>query len=201
MPANLSCCHGSGFPILNYHLQAFILAQAVPEFRDRIRAIFFLATPHRGSDYASMLNNVLSVSGVMSSRHYISDLRTGSVSIQAINDQFGEHAHDLPIFSFYETLKTNLGISIVVVNKESAVLGMFTQKPHPGPNLSRSIHLSNVQLLGPDYKNERVRYINANHRNVCKFCSPEDPNYVAVKNALAGSIADILKDSMHPDRL
>ena len=90
--------------------------------------IFFLATPHRGSDYAGVLNNILSVSGIMSSRLYISDLTRGSMSIQDINNDFGKYARDLPIFTFYETQKTSLGVSsIQIVDKESAVLGMLYQ--------------------------------------------------------------------------
>lgn len=61
----------------------------------------------------------------MSSRHYITDIITGSLSVQAINDDFSKCAHDLPIFSFYETLRMSLGISsILVVEKNSAILGM-----------------------------------------------------------------------------
>ena len=105
--------------------KAFILAQDEPHLRDRIRTIFFLGTPHRGSNYAAVLNNILSVSGVMSPRHFISDLTKGSISVQMINDDFGKYAHELPIFSFYETTKTSVGISpVYVVDKESAVLGM-----------------------------------------------------------------------------
>lgn len=96
----------------------------MPELKDRIRCLFFLATPHRGSDYASTLSNILTVSGVMSPRHYVNDLMTGSSSIQTINDDFGRIAHDMPIFSFYETLRTSIGVtSSLIVDKSSAVLG------------------------------------------------------------------------------
>lgn len=94
------------------------------DFRDRIRCIFFLATPHRGSDYAAILNNILTITGILSSRDYIKDLTTGSSSAQLINDEFGKYAHDLPIFSFYETLRMNVGLSsTVIVKPDSAVLG------------------------------------------------------------------------------
>ncbi len=86
--------------------------------------MFFLATPHRGSNYAAVLNNILTVSGVMSSRHYITDLTTGSTSTELINHDFGTYANDLQIFSFYETLRMNLGISTaLIVEKSSAILG------------------------------------------------------------------------------
>jgi hypothetical protein len=96
----------------------------VLEFRDRIRCIFFLATPHRGSDYAAILNNILTITGILSSRDYIKDLTTGSSSAQLINDEFGKYVHDLPIFSFYETLRMNVGLtSTLIVKPDSAVLG------------------------------------------------------------------------------
>lgn len=60
----------------------------------------------------------------MSSRHYITDITTGSTSAQLINEDFGKHASDLPIFSFYETLQMKLGISSsLIVEKSSAILG------------------------------------------------------------------------------
>ncbi|RYP23159.1 hypothetical protein DL765_001244 [Monosporascus sp. GIB2] len=111
-------------PYLREDRSAYILARDVPDFKDRIRCMFFLATPHRGSDYAATLNNILMVSGVMSSRHYITDLITGSTSTELINNDFGKYATDLQIFSFYETLRMNLGISSsLIVEKSSAILG------------------------------------------------------------------------------
>ena len=59
----------------------------------------------------------------MSSRHYITDITTGSTSAQLINQDFGKHASDLSIFSFYETLQMKLGISSsLIVEKSSAIL-------------------------------------------------------------------------------
>jgi hypothetical protein len=108
-----------------YFCQAFILSQETPDFNNRIRCIFFLATPHRGSDYAATLNNILTVSGILASRHYITDLTTGSTSIEWINEDFRRYALNSPIYSFYETLKMGIGVtSILVVDKASAVLGM-----------------------------------------------------------------------------
>lgn len=104
--------------------QAFILARNAPEFHERIRCIFFLATPHRGSDYAALLNNILAVTGILSSRHYITDLMKGSTSAQLINEDFEKYASNLSVFSFYETLRMSIGISsLLIVEKSSAVLG------------------------------------------------------------------------------
>ncbi|KAI0376958.1 NACHT and WD domain protein [Hypomontagnella monticulosa] len=151
--------------------KAFILAKDIPDFQDRIRCLFFLATPHRGSDYAKILNNILTASGIMSSRQYIADLTTGSTSTEQINVAFGKYANDLPIFSFYETLRMNLGLSSgLIVEKSSAI-------------------------LGPDFTNERVQYINANHRDICKFDSKDNPNYLTLRNALSSAINDLIKDA------
>ncbi|KAI1329481.1 hypothetical protein F5Y16DRAFT_99678 [Xylariaceae sp. FL0255] len=146
--------------------KAFVLSQELPDFEKRIRCIFFLATPHQGSDYAAVLNNILLVSGFSSSREYISDLRIGSTSAVRINEEFGKYAYDLPIYSFYETLRTGPGL---IVKKDSAV-------------------------LGPGFRNQRVQYINANHRDICKFESPEDPGYLTLKNALTNATQSILKE-------
>jgi hypothetical protein len=112
--------------------QAFVLAQQDQAHRlaERIRCIFFLATPHKGSDYASVLNRILKISGITgitSSREYISEISKGSTSARLINEDFGRYASNLPIYSFYETLGTKLGVtSLLIVDKDSAVLGMAT---------------------------------------------------------------------------
>ncbi|KAI1391831.1 NACHT and WD domain protein [Hypoxylon trugodes] len=151
--------------------KAYYLARDVPDLGDRIKCIFFLATPHRGSDYAALLNNILAATGVMSSRHYITDLTIGSTSAEQINKDFRKHAKTLPIFSFYETLRMNLGFtSGLIVERSSAI-------------------------LGPSFENERVQYINANHREICKFDSMDDPSYITIKNALSSAVEDLLKDA------
>ncbi|KAI1501045.1 hypothetical protein F5X99DRAFT_418835 [Biscogniauxia marginata] len=96
------------------------------------------------------------------------DLMTGSTSAQLINEDFGKFAHDLPIFSFYETLPMSIGL---IVQKHLAI-------------------------LGHGFRNERVQYINANHRDICKFESPSDPGYMTLKNAMTilhSKIADSKK--------
>ncbi|KAI1635845.1 hypothetical protein F4809DRAFT_642075 [Biscogniauxia mediterranea] len=68
--------------------KAFILSEDMPDFDGRIQCIFFIATPHQDSNYASILNNILAISGVLSPRQYIADLTTGSISAQLINEEF-----------------------------------------------------------------------------------------------------------------
>jgi hypothetical protein len=49
-------------------------------------------------------------------------------------------------------------------------------------------------IQGPGFKKERVQYLNANHREICKFDSPDDPNYITLKNAVTSATQDILKE-------
>ncbi|KAI0432790.1 hypothetical protein F5Y09DRAFT_339347 [Xylaria sp. FL1042] len=153
--------------------KAYILAQQ--ELNDhslanRIQAMFFLATPHRGSDSAKLLNNILRASTVLSSRQYISDIFKGSPSLQIINDEFRAFADQVQLWSFYETLKTRTSAtsSILIVERDSAVLG---------------------------YKGEKAQPLNADHRSICKFDSPRDPNYITIRNSLSKAVEDLLGDA------
>jgi WD40 repeat protein len=149
--------------------KAYILArQEFQSLADRIRCLFFLATPHRGSDSASLLNNILKASGLMSPRPYITDLTRGSVSLQIINDEFRNYADQVKLWSFFETVETTIGVhSTIIVDKASAILG---------------------------YKDERSQLLHANHRGICKFDSPSDPNFVTLRNALVTAVEDLLVD-------
>jgi hypothetical protein len=40
--------------------------------------------------------------------------------------------------------------------------------------------------------------MNANHRNICKFYSPDDSNYLSLKNAIASVVQDLLRDGEVP---
>ncbi|KAI1275372.1 hypothetical protein F5Y07DRAFT_174872 [Xylaria sp. FL0933] len=131
-----------------------------------VSAIMFLSTPHRGTHLARILNRVLSAS-FQSSKNYISDLDKGSSAIEELNEQFRHLAPKLSIWSFYETLATSIGPrQIMVLEKDSSVLG---------------------------YPGEVSRPLQADHHDVCKFSSPTDPNYVAVRNAMKTLITQ-LKD-------
>lgn len=111
--------------------QAFILAQqnqGQQTLLNRIRCIVFLATPHRGSDYAEFLNGALgalSLTSLTSSKGYINDLRLDSVSTQQINEDFARLADiaELPIYTFYELWSSIPTASTLIVKKDSAVLG------------------------------------------------------------------------------
>ncbi|KAF2963835.1 hypothetical protein GQX73_g9741 [Xylaria multiplex] len=124
---------------------------------EAVSSIVFLSTPHRGTHLAKILNRVLAAS-FQSPRNFISDLDKGSPAIEELNEQFRHVALKLSIWSFYETLTTSIGPrQIMVLEKDSSVLG---------------------------YPGEISRPLRADHHDVCKFTSPTDPNYVAVRNAI-----------------
>lgn len=135
-------------------------------FSRRLHSIHFLATPHRGSDSARLLKNVLQMAS--SNRAYIDDLDRNSGVIQSINDEFRNFSGEVKLWSFYETQKLNIGMmSRLTVDPDSAVLG---------------------------YKDKMQIPMSADHRSICKFESPTDPNYVIIRNSLASTVADILED-------
>lgn len=125
--------------------------------------MYFLATPHRGSDLARTLTNILKV--IHGRKPYVNELERSSGLLSAVNDTFRHYAQELQLWSFYETLTTKILISnAMIVEKSSAILG---------------------------YVHERTALLNADHRGVCKFDQPSDPNYRTLRNALS-STADAI---------
>lgn len=100
----------------------------------------------------------------------MTDLTSGSTSTQTINEDFPQYTGQVSLFSFYETLPMSLGgiSSGLVVDKNSAVLG---------------------------YKGESSTFINANHRDICKFDGVSDPNYIKLRNSLGLAVDDLLRNS------
>lgn len=144
--------------------KAYILARQIEEFEPlahRVSTIFFLATPHRGADLAQLLTRVLSVTS--GARPFVTDLHRNSLATQSINDEFPQHCQDLQLYSFYETLPTSYGVGkSLIVDKDLATLG---------------------------YPNERTAYLDAKHRDICKYAAPTDSNYLTVRNALAATFS------------
>lgn len=91
--------------------------------------MFFLATPHRGSESAKLLNNILRASAVLSPKQYISDIDKNSPVLTAINDEFRQCPDRLRLWSFYETIKTKVGMNtIMIVERDSATTGIYNLK-------------------------------------------------------------------------
>jgi len=130
--------------------------------------MIFLATPHKGSDLASTLNNILRVSVVHGARPYIANIERNSEALEVINDEFRHYAVHLKLCSLYETKKTKSPLTgaAMVVEKDSAVLG---------------------------YPGEQVVMVNANHRDICKFDDRSDPNFITVSNVISTVVDSLLK--------
>jgi WD40 repeat protein/pimeloyl-ACP methyl ester carboxylesterase len=158
--------------------KAYMIAREDPLYNalgERFHTMIFLATPHRGSGLARVLDYSLkSVLMPYGSKAYVDDLKGGSIMLQLINDGFRHVSGNLQLRSFYEVVETQIGpASSLIVSRESAVLG---------------------------YPNEHNALINANHRGICKFHSPSDANYLILRNALASITKDILSDIYHQKR-
>lgn len=107
---------------------------------------------------------------MFSAKPFLSDLEKNSPGLDMINDDFRHYADEVRLFSFYETVRLNLGVqSALIVEKDSASIGL---------------------------KHERIQPLNADHRTVCKFDSVHDLNYIKVKNSLASIVEDILGDTL-----
>ncbi|KAF3077055.1 hypothetical protein CFAM422_000399 [Trichoderma lentiforme] len=150
--------------------EAYIIARQHPSYKDlarRIYGIFFLGTPHHGSNLAGILESILTVA--WGKKPFVTDLKSGSSALALIRDRFRHVAADLELWTFYETLPTALGpITRMVVDKDSAILG---------------------------FDKERIEAMNADHRHVCKFTTREDSNYKMVLNALHTAV-DEIKDRL-----
>ncbi|KAK4161154.1 hypothetical protein QBC43DRAFT_303202 [Cladorrhinum sp. PSN259] len=158
--------HGMGGYVAK---QAYIIARQDPtaaDLADRIHSIFFLGTPHRGSDMASMLKNMLAVA--WGKKRVVTDLTRNSSALCAINDAFRHIAPDLRLWSFYETLPVKGAMNRIVVERHSATLG---------------------------YHNEEIAAMDADHTHVCMFETPSDPNYKMLRNALVTAI-DAIREAV-----
>lgn len=163
-------CHSMGGCVAK---KAYIITRQDPtckDLADRVYSIFFLGTPHRGSDLAAILNRLSIVA--WGSKPFVSDLIPESSTLRDINDTFRHYASDLRLWSFYETLPMKPRVlNKIVVERHSATLG---------------------------YPNEEIIAMNADHRQLCKFDTPTDPNYRILRNALH-TVADTLRSSPTSD--
>lgn len=134
------------------------------DLASRISSIIFLGTPQRGSDLAKILSKILSLS--LSRKPFVKGLALNSDELNGINDQFRENASPLRLWSFYETLPIRtLGIGSIVVEKHAATLG---------------------------YRGEEIAPLAADHRGICKFRTPDDPNYKMVRNTILTAV-DVIR--------
>ncbi|KAI4127313.1 MAG: hypothetical protein LQ338_003273 [Usnochroma carphineum] len=79
--------------------KAYMQGQNDPEYEAIIKAISgiaFLATPHRGTNLAELLDRILRSSVFTSSKRYISELGKNSFTLQKLNEQFRHIAPSKP---------------------------------------------------------------------------------------------------------
>lgn len=167
--------------------QAYMQGQNDPEHEGIIKAISaitFLATPHRGTNLAELLDRILQSTLVIKSKHYISELCKNSFTLQKLNEQFRHIAPRLDIVSFYETQSTSIGL------KSSRVVGDCSRLLFIPTKALQMILEKDSSILG--YPGEKSKALDADHHNVCKYDSPQDPNYVAVRNVLQSLVAKII---------
>ncbi|KAK1765476.1 hypothetical protein QBC33DRAFT_544396 [Phialemonium atrogriseum] len=158
-PSLIFVAHSMGGLVVK---NAFVIGQQHPEFHStvqRVQAIFFLATPHQGAAIAQTLDRLLNL--VSGSRPFIGQIMPHSQALQAINEDFPRASGGLHLVSFYESLPMKV-LKSLVVEKHCAVMNAH---------------------------NERTEALNADHRNVAMYSSPEDRNYLTVRNALATYIS------------
>lgn len=100
--------------------KAFLLCKQDMQFADiaaTFYGIIFLATPHRGAQSASTLNNILSSLPLgPPSKSYVAELQLHSNTLFEINEQFRHHCHDLALMSYFETEKTSIGLKDTLVS-------------------------------------------------------------------------------------
>ncbi|OAL74762.1 hypothetical protein A7D00_0356 [Trichophyton violaceum] len=142
--------------------EAYILGRTDDQYSEMISqtyGIVFLGTPHGGSSFASTLKNIIRATPTIGSKVYVNELEKGSAALGDINEQFRTVCGDLDLVSFYETLKTTIspGVKIMIVEKESAILGYPTETSAP---------------------------LYADHHGIIKFPDPDDGNYRDVRNVL-----------------
>ena len=98
--------------------KAYILGKHDSEYTDMVSQVYgivFLATPHRGSQYAKILNNILSTAPLGAPpKAYVADLDAHATAIQDINEQFRSSCQDLALMSFFETHKIGFGVKFLV---------------------------------------------------------------------------------------
>lgn len=137
---------------------------------DRIHTLYFLATPHRGSELAKTLVNIMKIS--YGQKTFVTEVIRNSETIMSINDSFRHFAEDVQLWSFYETMPSNLVLTnTIIVDKASATLG---------------------------YAREHISLLNADHRGICKFDCPNEPNYKTLRNAFITTIDTILSERSVP---
>ncbi|OAL29393.1 hypothetical protein AYO22_02287 [Fonsecaea multimorphosa] len=143
--------------------QALVHARLNEAYTNICEATFglaFFATPHRGGEHArigSVVADIAKLATGNTRNTFLDHLQKNSILSEQLGENFKSLIGKYKILSFFETLKTE-GITLIV-DRKSATLE-----------------------LGPAI--ETVIAVEADHRSICKFESPENPAYKLVADNL-----------------
>ncbi|KAK1759682.1 hypothetical protein QBC47DRAFT_372787 [Echria macrotheca] len=95
---------------------ALLLATKLPEYREikyNCHGVVFFATPHRGSSYLSMKNMKESIQQLLHLKRQIpkslsDEIRVGHPNLLRMQEEFLDIASELRIWTFYETIDSDL---------------------------------------------------------------------------------------------
>jgi len=100
--------------------KAYILGKHDRKFASFVSSVIgivFLATPHRGSQYAKTLGNIIAAAPIqVPPKLYLSALDRQSPVLQDINEVFGQQCEELQLVSFHETLPVKLAFMKIIVS-------------------------------------------------------------------------------------
>ncbi|KAI9787480.1 MAG: hypothetical protein M1839_000009 [Geoglossum umbratile] len=158
--------------------QALLLAKADHKYEcisTHTIGIVFLGTPHRGSDIAAYGNALAKIATLVTNKpkpSLIESLKENSAELLKLESEFKSELSKYMVASFYERRSMGVGrLSTVIVDKDSALLGFEGEDRVP---------------------------VDADHRDICKFASREDPTYSKIfhriKRMLDASKAQAFED-------
>ncbi|KAM3561940.1 hypothetical protein MY1884_002125 [Beauveria asiatica] len=142
--------------------KAYTLGNHDEQYKDiaqRVRGMIFLATPHRGSQYAKMLKNILSTGPAGScSRDCIATLALQTSTIQDINESFLIHCKDIKLCSLFGTFKTHLTVRKIWVHGPPIALTNTNtpsaeNKVHQDNQRFHDVRASSCNVWKPDVEN------------------------------------------------
>ncbi|QDS77953.1 hypothetical protein FKW77_001558 [Venturia effusa] len=169
-------CHSMGGLVVKQALVELRLHEpAYPDIQSFIKAIFFLSTPHRGSDvteWAELLAHLgefvtlRTIGGFRSD--LIQSLRLQSDDLRTLSNNWRDQAGSIKILSFIETVADSR-VKKRVVDEHTGLLGF------PGESY--------------------ISMDNCNHSEVCRFPDALDQNYRNIKNELVALIDSFASSS------
>lgn len=156
--------HSTGGLVIRQMVTASQQDPAFQHLGGRIKAIFFLGTPHKSANVAQILSNIVRESA-QGSKPSIKDMQKNSPFLTRADDTFRRCVEDVLLFSFYETKPTSLVIgSDIIVERDSRTLG---------------------------YPQERTIPLDCDHHGLCRFDSAGDPSYIKIRETFLSVVHPI----------